>query len=283
MRRYFAFGANLSPRALAQRLGSPPGPGPSLAAALQDWELRFDVQGYWPQVEGAFASAAPRKGERIYGVVHMLSEEQLHVLDGLEGVPEGQNLRVEGGRLRDLNGSELPGEGCTFYTCGPSMRLPEGVEARPSARYLEMLESAAVDAGLPPAWAESFAERRRQLPRCPSLPRQALVDELPGGAAAISFASPTLPDQALTSLCGLVFVCEQAREVALAVLRRGARPWRGEKLPEALTEARHLWGSDRVEEILSCWLAQFRALFGPPVGLLAEDWEVSATPHRLPL
>eukprot|EP00439_Symbiodinium_sp_Y106_P040082 s621_g4.t3 len=50
----------------------------------KDWELRFDVRGYWPQMEGAFASAARCKGARIYGVVHMLSEEELRVLDSLE-------------------------------------------------------------------------------------------------------------------------------------------------------------------------------------------------------
>ncbi|CAE7309660.1 NRT2.5, partial [Symbiodinium pilosum] len=98
---------------------------------------------------------------------------------------------------------------------------------------------------------------------------------------------------ALTSLCGLVFACGQApqavlpalshQEVSLAALRRAVRLWRSETPPETLEEARRLWGPERVEAILRCWLAQFRTLFGPPVGLLAEEWETAATPHRLPL
>ncbi|CAE7577137.1 NRT2.5 [Symbiodinium microadriaticum] len=123
--------------------------------------------------------------------------------------------------------------------------------------------------------------------------REALLAGLPPGAAAISFASSIAGEQALTSLCGLVFACKDApeavfpalsmQEMALAVLRRGVRPWRGEKMPDALEEARQLWGADRVEEVLSCWLAQFHSLFGPPLAELAEDWEAAATPHRLPL
>ena len=35
-------------------------------------------------------------------------------------------------------------------------------------------------------------------------------------------------------------------------------------------QARQLWGADRVEEVLSCWLAQFHSLFGPPLAELAE-------------
>ncbi|CAE7577395.1 gefF [Symbiodinium sp. CCMP2456] len=164
-----------------------------------------------------------------------------------EGVQEGQNQRVEGGRVTDLDGQEISGEGCSFYTCGPSMRLAEGSEARPSARYLEMLETAALEAGLPGTWAESFRDRRCQLPRGPSLRREALLAGLPPGAPAISFASSIAGDQALTSLCGLVFACKDApeavfpalsmQEMALAVLRRGVRPWRGEKMPDTLEEA----------------------------------------------
>ena len=41
MRRYFAFGANLSPAALTLRLGRAPGPEPSRAAALQDGRRGF--------------------------------------------------------------------------------------------------------------------------------------------------------------------------------------------------------------------------------------------------
>eukprot|EP00931_Biecheleriopsis_adriatica_P034387 TRINITY_DN19864_c0_g1_i2.p1 TRINITY_DN19864_c0_g1~~TRINITY_DN19864_c0_g1_i2.p1 ORF type:complete len:113 (+),score=5.53 TRINITY_DN19864_c0_g1_i2:67-405(+) len=70
LRRYFAYGANMSSAALAGRLGdAPAGGGIGIPSVLHDWDLTFNVRGHWPLMEGAFAAATPCEGRLTKGYV----------------------------------------------------------------------------------------------------------------------------------------------------------------------------------------------------------------------
>ncbi|CAE8723590.1 unnamed protein product [Polarella glacialis] len=292
LRRYFSFGSNMSCAALAVRLGSPP-VGKAKPSVLLGWELCFDVPGYWPLVEGAFAAAAQREGSSIYGVVHLLSEAQLQLLDDLEGVPDGQNVRVEGG-VASLLADPSVTEECCFYACPAASRLLPGSAVNPSHRYLELMEFGAREMNLPEEWTDQLSVQRQTLPETPQMNIEELLRDFDAGAT-LPFSTMNGSQNAgpLTALCGIVFECGGApaavmpaisgQEVGLAALRRAAQTWLGEVPPVSVEEARQKWGEARVTKILERWLAQFRSMFGKPIARLSGNWEDHATAHRLPL
>eukprot|EP00931_Biecheleriopsis_adriatica_P034386 TRINITY_DN19864_c0_g1_i1.p1 TRINITY_DN19864_c0_g1~~TRINITY_DN19864_c0_g1_i1.p1 ORF type:complete len:244 (+),score=45.39 TRINITY_DN19864_c0_g1_i1:169-900(+) len=243
-------------------------------------------------MEGAFAAATPCEGGKIFGVMHQLSQDQLLMLDELEGVQDGQNERVGGAWATPLHKADGKREECTLYVCGGSaMRLSPTSSAKPSARYLELLEFSSREAGLPEAWADKFQALRLSLPSVPRTRIEDMTRKVPRDIVNHFSLAELSKDS--TSLCGVVFDCSSAsapvtpglvgKEVSLAVLRRSTKTWLGEVVPSTMAEARHSFGEERVNEILQRWLTQFCSSFGNPVGLLTDDWELCATPHRLVL
>eukprot|EP00933_Yihiella_yeosuensis_P041714 TRINITY_DN36121_c0_g1_i1.p1 TRINITY_DN36121_c0_g1~~TRINITY_DN36121_c0_g1_i1.p1 ORF type:complete len:342 (+),score=53.67 TRINITY_DN36121_c0_g1_i1:118-1143(+) len=325
LRNYFAFGANMSGAALTVRLGGLqlPGPKEGIPSVLQGYDLQFQSVGFWPLVEGSFATVVPRQGREVYGVIHRLSEAQLALLDELEGVQDGQNDRIDGVMARPL--AEIKAVGhhscfvrdatnhhsddiastleCTLYVPASSsscvQRLKTQQTVNPSARYLELLEFASRKAGLPIAWSEGIAAKRLSLAPPPTLVlddlRKSICPTTSLSFACLSHLESNMEKETrqLTSLCGIIFDCTSAhaalmpalvgKEVSLAALRRATKTWLDEQPPTSVAEARECWGEERVEAILGNWLAQFCDSFGKPVGMLHTSWEAAATSHHLPL
>ena len=76
---YFAYGSNMNPERMKQRIGWSP---PSRGAVLQDYQLMFDKQSN----DGGKANIRPLKGEAVEGALYKLAEKDLLSLDGFEGV-----------------------------------------------------------------------------------------------------------------------------------------------------------------------------------------------------
>ncbi|MEC8272283.1 MAG: gamma-glutamylcyclotransferase family protein, partial [SAR324 cluster bacterium] len=83
---YFAYGSNMNPERMKQRIGWSP---PSRGAVLQDYQLMFDKQSN----DGGKANIRPLKGEAVEGVLYQLAEKDLLSLDGFEGVSTGDYAR----------------------------------------------------------------------------------------------------------------------------------------------------------------------------------------------
>ena len=83
---YFAYGSNMNPERMKQRIGWSP---PSRGAVLQDYQLMFDKQSN----DGGKANIHPLKGESVEGVLYQLAEKDLLSLDGFEGVSTGDYAR----------------------------------------------------------------------------------------------------------------------------------------------------------------------------------------------
>ena len=83
---YFAYGSNMNPERMKQRIGWNP---PSRGAVLQDYQLMFDKQSN----DGGKANIRPLKGEAVEGVLYQLAEKDLLSLDGFEGVSTGDYAR----------------------------------------------------------------------------------------------------------------------------------------------------------------------------------------------
>jgi hypothetical protein len=119
---------------------------------VKDYRVAFVAQGL-PWIEPAFASLEPMPGARADGVVVTVPaaewarwrrrEAGYHEVE-ITAFARGRELR------------------CRSLRIGPRFR---GTERKPSARYMHLLHSAAVDKGLPQATCVRYAELCRQGPR----------------------------------------------------------------------------------------------------------------------
>ena len=108
---YFAYGSNMNPERMKQRIGWSP---PSRGAVLQDYQLMFDKQSN----DGGKANIRPLKGEAVEGVLYQLAEKDLLSLDGFEGVSTGDYTREKLEVIINGDGKCLA---CLLYT-SPSPR-----------------------------------------------------------------------------------------------------------------------------------------------------------------
>jgi len=285
---YFAYGANMSTAALASRLGTSLRRGEP--AFVHGYDLRFLVRGHWPLVEGAFATARPSPDGKLFGVLHDLTSTQIALLDEHEGVQTGQNARIDGVTARTLSSSRQTE--CSLYVAGnEDFRLLEGT-VQPSARYLLSMEHSSREVCLPEFWVERLVSCRAALQPVPRCSEKELRTHLTDSAPFSLVSESTATRAPLTSLCGLVFSCVSAdsavlpsiegQECSLAVLRRAARTWADEAVPQTLDEALSQFGDERTTECLEQWLSQFHDIFGEPVAV-CDEWKQHATPHRFVL
>lgn len=79
---YFAFGANLSPYIMRQRLT---GFFEVFDFVLEDNALRFTQSGFYQ--DHGFASADPAPGEKVYGKMYLIRRSDAERMDYYEGVP----------------------------------------------------------------------------------------------------------------------------------------------------------------------------------------------------
>lgn len=133
---YFAFGANMSSRALSMRRVQPLR---REAAALADYRLTFGERGL-PLLEPAFASIEAAPGEVVHGVLMELTGADFDRIDATEG----RGYALVEVRVRGAVSGAI--EALAFQTRAPVRGR------RPSGRYLDLLCEGAREHGLPPAY-----------------------------------------------------------------------------------------------------------------------------------
>ncbi len=142
---YFAYGSNMSGRALA-RLGVTARPRSS--ARLEGYRLTFFLEDpVWQG--GGVAAVVPAPGEHVEGALLELDEDALAALDRYEDV-EGGDYRRERRRLRASGGEEL--EAWVYVPA----RAAEPYVA-PSPAYLACLLEGARERGLSAEWIARLA------------------------------------------------------------------------------------------------------------------------------
>lgn len=133
MTLYAAYGSNLDPRQMLQRAPFSPHMG---TGWLRGWRLTFGGEEIgW---EGAIATLAEDPESSVFVSIYDLTTHDESNLDEWEGVNTDlyRKIRV---RVETLSGSLL----CYLYL----LNSYEG--GRPSARYLEIMINAALEAGAP--------------------------------------------------------------------------------------------------------------------------------------
>lgn len=123
---YFAYGSNMNPARMRERVGDWHARMPG---RLPGFRLAFDKRAAHPEGAG-FANIAPEAGGVVEGVLYRLDEAALEKLDGYEGYPghygrEEMEVRCDDGVVR-----------AWVYVAMPA-RTEEGL--RPTREYLEHL------------------------------------------------------------------------------------------------------------------------------------------------
>jgi hypothetical protein len=128
---YLAYGSNLFPRRLAERVGAPMAARP---VQLANWSLRFHKRS---QDGSGKCDIVPVRGHVTYGVIYTLTREAKRQLDSIEGVGFGYQITAV----------ELPGEGrVTTYRAHVSV-IDRGL--RPYAWYHRLVVAGARHHGFP--------------------------------------------------------------------------------------------------------------------------------------
>lgn len=80
---YFAYGSNLNKNQICGRIGSY---YEARRAFLRDYELSFS--GFSSRWNGGVATIRRKDGQIVYGVLYLLDEKAIKILDECEGVPK---------------------------------------------------------------------------------------------------------------------------------------------------------------------------------------------------
>jgi gamma-glutamylcyclotransferase (GGCT)/AIG2-like uncharacterized protein YtfP len=147
--RYFAYGANMDPRHMLERV-----PGASVVgpARLDRYRLEFNV--YSSEWDGGAANLEPDEDGRIWGVLWDVPDDQLSGLDAYEGHPvffRREEVTVQG-----------PSEPVAAWTFRVAHQDRSYV--RPTDAYVQLLRSAIRVQGLPPE-ALDIIDRSARPPR----------------------------------------------------------------------------------------------------------------------
>lgn len=143
MTLYAAYGSNLDPRQMLLRAPHSPHRG---TGWLRGWRLTFGGEEIgW---EGAVATLAEDSSESVFVSIYDLTSADESALDEWEGVTTDlyRKIRV---RVETLDGSAL----CYVYV----LNSFEG--GAPSRRYLEIMSSAAREAGAPDDYIQFLINR----------------------------------------------------------------------------------------------------------------------------
>lgn len=140
---YFAYGSNMDPSRMAQRIcRSIKG----RRALLNGWSLAFDKVG---SADGeGFANIHPFPEKSVWGVLYEITEKELLALDHFEGVPRGEYRRE---RVR-VDTEELGNVEAVVYV---STRCAE--KLKPRAKYLRYLLRGAKEHGIPENYIKLLA------------------------------------------------------------------------------------------------------------------------------
>lgn len=133
MTLYAAYGSNLDPRQMLQRAPHSPHLG---TGWLKGWRLTFGGEEIgW---EGAVATLAEDVSAAVFVSIYDLTKQDESALDEWEGVTTDLYRKIKV-RVETLTGTQS----CYVYV----LNSFEG--GKPSSRYLEIMISAAVEAGAP--------------------------------------------------------------------------------------------------------------------------------------
>lgn len=143
MTLYAAYGSNLDPRQMLQRAPHSPHLG---TGWLRGWRLTFGGEEIgW---EGSLATLAEDSSASVFVSIYDLTRQDESALDEWEGVTTDlyRKIRV---RVETLNGTQS----CYVYVLNS---FEGGI---PSARYLEIMIAAAIEAGAPDDYIAELRSR----------------------------------------------------------------------------------------------------------------------------
>lgn len=135
MLHYFAYGSNMDPRHMTERV---PGARPAGACRLQGFRLEFNV--YSTEWQGGAANLELDQDAHVWGVLWAVPEEEAGGLDAFQGHPtffRREDVVVEG-----------PSGKVLAWTYRVAHQ--QGTYVRPTDAYVRLLHSAIRLNGLPP-------------------------------------------------------------------------------------------------------------------------------------
>ena len=142
MPRYFAYGSNLDESQLSRRC---PGAALVTAGSLADFRLGFTVRSTgW---NAGAADVVESSGDRVWGLVFDVTDENLGELDRFEGYPLQYN--------RFLSGIDTPRGTLDAWVYTAVRKQPF---VAPSRRYVEIIRKAALRHGFPETYVRMLEE-----------------------------------------------------------------------------------------------------------------------------
>lgn len=146
---YFAYGANLSRKQMAQRC---PGARPRTAAKLPHYKLIF--AGWSRQWRGGSATIRQSKGDVVAGALYEITEQGLRLLDQHEGYP----MTCDHLNVKVVN------EDGDFVGAVTFIRKGSVEETKPSPEYLAVIRDGYRDWGIASSTGKTslFQEMDRQ-------------------------------------------------------------------------------------------------------------------------
>jgi gamma-glutamylcyclotransferase (GGCT)/AIG2-like uncharacterized protein YtfP len=147
--RYFAYGANMDPRHMHERVPGARVLGPG---RLEGFRLAFSV--YSTEWEGGAANLELAEDQHVWGVLWEVPDDEAPGLDAFQGHPtffRREEIVIEGAEGREI--------ASTFRVAHQ-----EGAYVRPTEAYLNRLHSAIRVQGLPPE-ALDIVDRAARPPR----------------------------------------------------------------------------------------------------------------------
>ena len=141
---YFAYGSNLSPNQIRERLGTPD-LQPLFVAYLSGHRLAFPLESM-KRWGGGVASFEKAEGKEVWGVVFELTEQQMEKMDEWERDYERVSISVF-----KKNGEKVEAQ---------TYKAKKTGKVLPSSRYMKTIIGGAMECGLPKEYIEKLKKIR---------------------------------------------------------------------------------------------------------------------------
>lgn len=133
MKKYFAFGSNMNPSQMKDRVGEVPA---SVPAVLTGYQLVFNK---WSQTRKGWAAnliPTDNQNDKVEGVVYQLSEAQISKLDKNEGYNPDRAYNPKGYRRQQLSVT-IPGQGEQMVETYITDNHEIGDACKPTLNYIQ--------------------------------------------------------------------------------------------------------------------------------------------------
>ncbi|MBI3884114.1 MAG: gamma-glutamylcyclotransferase [Opitutae bacterium] len=137
MKRYFAYGSNLSHAQMVKRCPQCEALGPAVLAGYR-----------WYVTARGYASLLPSTRDRVFGLVYSISDTDEVALDRYEGIAAGAYVKSE--VTVRFKGEDMS---CMLYVD------PIAQEGRPKKRYAAAIRKGIKDAKLPADYVKKYLEK----------------------------------------------------------------------------------------------------------------------------